>query len=739
MNKQAERSGARQGYGVFVVIFFLAVAACGFCQLALFRHPPKWDLLDQAFPWKYFIGECLQNHLLPLWNPYQHCGYPIHADPQSSAWYLPVWIIGFLFGYNVYTVSIDFVLHIFLAGLGMYLLGRKLNFGRGVALLMGTGYMLSGFFVGNAQHFMWIISATWLPYVISSYLGLCRELTTRNALLFALFTFLLVTGGYPAFTFILLYFLVILFIFYLIRYIRERQFPEMKRFLLLNGAALLLTILLSAVVIVSVAHLLPYMSRAGGLSLSEALYGAFTPRSFLSFLLPYAVARGDMSWFGTDLSMANAYFGLVLAGFFLYGWFVRKPGLLWIFLAWGMLTLLAAAGGTLPFREFLYRHAPLMNIFRFPSLFRIFTILSFIVVAGYAADRVMTEWDNHRKKLAGAFLILAVIIILITIPIIQGKYLDLGSIIRDDLFTFSGTSTLARQVFFQGIVQLVFIGMLLFILFRVRNGLRAASWFLLLLLADMVLAAWLNAPYSVYYEKAKQSDVRAIFKTLPDDFPLPDNRPVILNNDSGKGRLSPMWRNLNIYLKQPAWDGYNPLHLKAYEQLEDEHPRFLRAALGNTPAFLAAKVLPIDSLPADDSKQVLSPATVYADESVSGSLTSPDTATVQTDSVLITRFIPGKITLQAVTKNERLLVLLQNNYYGWKVNVNGRPSPLITVNTTFMGVKLPAGSSSVEFSYRPRDVVAAFYVSVVSLALLLAFLIRSLQGTVHKNPGEPEA
>jgi len=737
MNHQAERSTARRGYGFFVVIFFMAVAACGFCQLALFRHPPKWDLLDQAFPWKYFIGECLQNHILPLWNPYQHAGYPIHADPQSSAWYLPVWIIGYLFGYNIYTVSIDLVLHIFLAGLGMYLLGRRLNLNKGVALLMGTGYMLSGFFVGNAQHFMWIISATWLPWVISSYLGLCRELKSRDALLFAFFTFLLVTGGYPAFTFILLYFLVVLFIYYLVRHIRMHRGHELKRYLLLNGLALALTTLLSAVVIVSVLHLLPYMNRAGGLSLSDTLYGAFTPRSFLSFLLPYAAARGDMSWFATDLSMANAYFGLTLAGFFLYGWFVRKPLLLWIFLAWGVLTLLAAAGDALPFREFLYRHVPLMNFFRFPSLFRIFTILAFIVVAGYAADKVMAEWDNRRKKLAWAYGVLAVIIIIIAGPLIRGRYLDLGSILRNDLFTFSDTATPARQVFFQGIVQLLFTGMILLVLFRVRNSLRAASWFLLLLLADMVLAAWLNAPYSVYYEKAKQSDVKAIFKTLPKDFPLPNDSPVLLNNDSGKGHLSPMWRNLNIYLKQPAWDGYNPLHLKAYEQLEDERPRFLRAVLRNKPAFFAATILPLDSLPADDIT-TFSPASVFVEADVFRSFSPPDTATGQQDRVKVTGFAPGKITAETSVEKERLLVLLQNNYYGWKVTVNGRPAPLITINTTFMGVRVPPGNSAIEFSYRPRDVVAAFYVSVVSVVTVLVLLISSLPGVIHKNPGEPE-
>jgi hypothetical protein len=66
--------------------FLLAVAILALLPVAMMWHPLKYDLIDQAYPWKYFIGECLREGLLPLWNPYQLLGSPIHADPQSSAW-----------------------------------------------------------------------------------------------------------------------------------------------------------------------------------------------------------------------------------------------------------------------------------------------------------------------------------------------------------------------------------------------------------------------------------------------------------------------------------------------------------------------------------------------------------------------------------------------------------------------------------------------------------------------------
>ena len=53
----------------------------------LLQHPLKYDMIDQAYPWRYFIGECLQNGNLPLWNPYQLLGrqsMPIRKVPPGT-------------------------------------------------------------------------------------------------------------------------------------------------------------------------------------------------------------------------------------------------------------------------------------------------------------------------------------------------------------------------------------------------------------------------------------------------------------------------------------------------------------------------------------------------------------------------------------------------------------------------------------------------------------------------------
>ena len=255
----------KKPYLYYFLLFIAAVLAM--LPVVLLRHPLKYDMIDQAYPWRYFIGECLQNGNLPLWNPYQLLGSPIHADPQSSAWYPVTWFFGYLFGYDIYVISIDFFLHIFLAGMGMFYLAKQMKFRDETAFIMGVSYMLSGFFTGNAQHFMWIISGTWIPYITGAFLALRNSPSINGAVRLGLAFFMIMTGGYPAFTFLLLYLLIAIFILFTIDYIRKKEFSALYRFTKYLGISAAFTILSGMVIIISVYHLQDAMTRGTGVTL----------------------------------------------------------------------------------------------------------------------------------------------------------------------------------------------------------------------------------------------------------------------------------------------------------------------------------------------------------------------------------------------------------------------------------------------------------------------------------------
>src|ERR1041384_2232304 len=147
----------------------VAVACAGFWQVAFLNDTLKWDILDQYFPNRYFVSECLRNKIFPFWNPYQNWGVANFADPQSAVWHPWVWLISLVHGYDLYASQVDFMFHILLAGLGMYSLILYFSKHEATAFVIASAYMLSGFFVGNAQHLGYIVSGAWIPWVLVYY------------------------------------------------------------------------------------------------------------------------------------------------------------------------------------------------------------------------------------------------------------------------------------------------------------------------------------------------------------------------------------------------------------------------------------------------------------------------------------------------------------------------------------------------------------------------------------------
>ncbi len=132
------------------------------------------DLILENYPWKQFVRQSLAQGEIPLWNPYILAGAPFLANGQHSAYYpfswlfllLPLWA-----AYGWYTVS-----HLWLAGAGMYLLGRVWGQGRPAALMAGLVYQGCGFMLVSAAVFPMILgAAAWLPILLA-----CVEMILRR-------------------------------------------------------------------------------------------------------------------------------------------------------------------------------------------------------------------------------------------------------------------------------------------------------------------------------------------------------------------------------------------------------------------------------------------------------------------------------------------------------------------------------------------------------------------------------
>jgi len=708
----------------FKFIFFLAIICfIGFWQVGFMIHPLKWDTIDYYFPSNFFIGEMLQNKMLPLWNPYQILGYPIYADPQSGAWYPITLIIGLINGYSINIMSFEFVLHIFLAGWGMFILGKTLNYNRNIAFIIAVAYMLSGLFIGNAQHFTFIISATWLPYIISNFILLSKNKNLFISLKLAFFGYLMISGGYPAFIFVLIYILLILLIYFIIIEYRNNKIKGVINYLKYIFLSIFVLILCSTIILVSSYFLLPYLSRASAISAELALSCPFSPKCMLSFFAPLSVVvHYGSEIFNTDISMTNGYFGILLLVFTIVGFWIKKKPIQWIFLSIALLCLLLSFGSYTPLRMVLYDYVPLMNLFRFPAMFRLFFIIFFLLVAG---NSLQIYFFQKQKIPYSIFIVSFVFVLFMSITILffrANGYLDIKNFVYNELFTFSQKSTIQQHFVFHAAIQIIILVAFMFVIFKFKTTNLSLKLITVLIIAEMLISTQLTSPYTVYDQFSTNKKCQNFLQTLPSGFPIPSNNPVV-NNENIAKKESPIWRNTNMFNKQISHLGFTPFIFKNYIILLDSMPKFFSTILNNQPIYLSNSIYPIDSLKNHINIDKFDSNFIYLQQSDFAIVKEIANFDSLIGSVKITKFSPNEIIAECNSTKPAFVVLLQNYYYGWKAFVNDKEMPIIKTNITTMGVIVPQGKSIIRFQYKPINIYIAYFFSIFCFLILTLLII----------------
>lgn len=134
-------------------------------------------------------------------------------------------------------------------------------------------------------------------------------------------------------------------------------------------------------------------------------------------------------------------------------------------------------------------------------------------------------------------------------------------------------------------------------------------------------------------------------------------------------------------------------------------------------AYVATHVKPIDTEAAIESHELpdfdrAREALVDQDAvaQLSPRLAAADGASPGIGSATITSYSNNRVRLEISADREGLLVLHDLYYPGWEATVDRVRVPVIKANILFRGVEVPAGSHSVEFTFRPfspRNLVAA--------------------------------
>lgn len=650
-------------YVIFVILYVLVA----FHFMWFDAYSMKWDMAEQYLPWRFFISKALNNDVLPFWNPYQLGGYPTFADPQSGVWFYPTWIISILAGYSMSIIQIEITIALIFGSIGFYKLAQRLNFNNAIASILAISYISSGFIVGNAQHLTWIYAAVFVPWLIYLYIDIRHELNIKSLLAFLILNYLFLSSSYPAFAIVLYYAIIIDQLILLIKH------PEKIMFIKSRIILLILLIVTTIPISYSIISSTEYFSRGSGITLERALQHPFSINSALSFLFPFSSFK-NADFFKTDLSMANGYFGVFGFVLLLFGCFRKLNKNEILLLSLSLLFLLIAFGEDTPIRTLLYKYLPGFDLFRFPSLFRLFFIITTLLFVGKTV-----EWIQLNNKWF-RFRIVLLVILLISFATLLINRDEIAFINNLEKFSFK------QHILFQLIIHVTLIS-ILFIKKKFNY-----IFLLTLITIDLLISVQLNSFASMVLN-VKSSEVDKLIENRDHTIETPSATPLYTHIDQAYEYRWPLNWNMNCYFGEIAVDGYNPFVLKTFNELSDSK---LKESIWANPFY-------------------------YVDDK-------------NNSNIELKSFRINEIIFKINNTNTDTFTIAQNPYPGWHVYVNGEQQKIITHNISHQAVILNKGENEVvwKFSNNSINVIFIIHLTILISLIITYFLIYFQFINLHK-------
>ncbi|MBX2814782.1 MAG: YfhO family protein [Saprospiraceae bacterium] len=636
----------------------------------------KWDAIDISLPWRYFVCDAFRNGVWPFWNPFQMHGFAQGTDPQT--WYPIAALIGLVRGYDVICLNVEYLLHLIIAAIGFIRLSRYLKMETEVSSVVALCFCLSGFFVGNAQHLGWIIAGAWIPHLIASYGHFLTEQRWRQGLSTAIYAFMLSSGGYLAFTVIVGYFLVAWTIIHFL------TIKKKGSFLLASLRLSILLLLSSGIILVSAEDLYHMLSRAQGLGSEGVLMGSSRMNHLLSLVYPAATIHETAAFWQADQSLINHYLSIPGLTFLLTSlYWIRSNQLVQRLWALMTLALILSWGEQLPVRAWL-NALPGFDLFRFPSLFRYFAILSGGLLAAFSLQRIVKE-RGHQQWLR-------VLLVLSLICFGVGLFTARSGL---------GWNGLTSAFFTQSLAALAFLLSLYLTSILTTSTKRRLRLFGMLVVVDLFVFLQLNGPTSVYSEDTLDQ-VQEAMSALPRGYPHPPLGDPLISNADRTLQQSVLYRNTNTLYKRIGWDGYSPYQYQGFNQMEESNS--YRTVLMCGPLIFA----PLQQAAAGGE---YFPAKPMLESTLS--------------QLQITEFDPNTINLVTTTQHPQLLAYNQNWHPRWHAYVDGEPAHMHKAEHNLPAIHLPPGRHLVRFEFEPGILLNALCISLVIVSISLLLLLVS--------------
>ena len=687
------------------------------------------DLLTQFYFWKGYLRENLLAGKIPFWNPYIFSGTPFLAHPGVAPFY-PLTLIFLLLPLN-FAFSVNYLIHIIIAGLGVYYLTKKstgyISSIFASLLFIGSGYVSSRIYAG---HLDLLTTSVWIPWIIYSLINQAEHPGHKKYIIHtSFFITLLILAGYSAYLLFTLGFITLFLMFLWFQSRSIKKSSEILPAFLGISLSVLFATGLSALSWLPTWQLTGNSIRGQGLPYSLASWGSLPVSGLKLFINPFDRTELDKISFnlggGPKPNPFDHYSGriaiLVILGFVLLWVFravLRKKTKInpyfWLFLFASVIFLWISFGPNIfpSLHLLLFRFIPLYRYIRIPIQNLIFPVVLLPVMTAF----VLSVIKNDLIKLI------------------------IGSVAVIELYIFSAPfiflTSLPEMKHDQDLILSIKKETDAFLKPGSGGRLLPAARVISPLLQKFDLNASMNYRFGStsgydpvilrnYYDFIDAANTSRLSSLLLYNVEIPplNLNPAILN-----------FLNISRVLVDYPADDLSGLKLKSKTEYY--------SLFENT--SYQEKFFPVSSLKifnSDDSlkDEIISKlpdfsATVYISTKEINKLSSYDINCPDgnlTGEAEILEFDINKIRIKTSFNCPVFLSSSEVYYPGWKVKVNGKKSPVLNSNIAFRTVYLPMGENNIEYYFSPDIYILGFTISLTSLGFILIYYLKKPKPKQH--------
>ncbi len=736
---------------ILVIIFRPTLSGQKFIYLGDFTGS---DLTELNYPLRVETGQSFKAGQVPIWTQELSHGFPFLAEGQAGVFYP----INILFTFLPSSLAYNWVifLNFLLAGWFFYIFVRRLNISRQASLFGAISFSLSGFFVARLKHLNIVNVAIWLPltfYFIEKYF---KTKKIKYLIWLALVGSIQIMAGHLQMAY---YCLLLTFTYFMIKFVvdfKEKNGLQFKKLFIRKLTRQLLIMVIVGLVIIMLAaiqllpsyELIQFNNRIAGISWENAVNYPFSPKNFINFLVPYFWGNpANASYIQNIREMGvfweNAvYIGIfaLLIALFAIVFVFRKNKYSKIFVGLLIGSMLLVLGEFTPVYRIFWQYFPGFNFFRFPNRFIIGVVFSLSVLACFGWDKIsglLRKYFNtkyHNPKAVNCIYVILLVMVSIDLVIFTSSY-----------FLITDTENYYAK---PHSVQFLEEQQKENEPFRIYSFGTIKSW--------KYMNAWaggwkgdfrkisfhrevLQPDYNLLWD-VEQIGERAFIEGGV-NFP----RHVALLqaelNYGTTGYLNPEGVNtafINGKLTK-TMGMENVKYITSFFRLDSpdlERVKKIESSDENMlPLFIYENKQWMPRAWAVDQTKVLTNDTEIINYLLADDFNPTEEVVLEKDvgelsgnqqfvgTSQITKYTDREIVISTDFNSDGYLVLSNTYYPGWQAEIDNQQAEILQANFIFQAVKIPAGQSTVTFSYQPKYYYWGKIISIITFIGLVIFLI----------------